>query len=116
MAQLLTPSGSNNYYDDTLGEDENLFTAINGEIESESDEEVEAPPSTQPSLKRRYESPEHDEAVYGAAHFGDFGEYMSRKRAKLQIQNAQLDSDASLIFQGLSIYVRCHFTRSRFTV
>ncbi|KAJ7590708.1 hypothetical protein C8J56DRAFT_540169 [Mycena floridula] len=105
MAQLLTPSGSNNYYDDTLDEDENFVKAINGEIESESDEEVEAPPSTQPSLKRRYESPEHDEAVYGEAHFGDFGEYMSRKRAKLQIQNAQLDSDASPIFQGLSIYI-----------
>lgn len=49
--------------------------------------------------------------IYGAASFGGFGEYMSRKRAKLQIQNTELvDADenpgqTSQIFKGLSIYV-----------
>lgn len=59
-----------------------------------------------------------DAHTYGAAHFGDFGEYMSRKRAKLQLQNVELD-DADdedrdgaraeirrrQIFKGLAIYV-----------
>ena len=49
--------------------------------------------------------------TYGAATFGDFGEYMSRKRAKLQIQNQTLTSGTRLeagskIFQGIGIYVR----------
>jgi DNA repair protein REV1 len=51
-----------------------------------------------------------DSDTYGAAHFGGFGEYMRRKRAKLQIQNtqiAQADSttSSSAIFRGLAIYV-----------
>jgi DNA repair protein REV1 len=61
---------------------------------------------------------EMDKAVYGASRFGHFGEYMRRKRAKLQIQNAdivgsQQDSTGgdggSTIFKGLSIYVSCFF-------
>jgi len=49
--------------------------------------------------------------TYGAATFGDFGEYMSRKRAKLQVQNQTLTSGTGLgisskIFQGIGIYVR----------
>jgi len=48
--------------------------------------------------------------TYGAATFGDFGEYMARKRAKLQVQNQTLTSDPELettskIFQGIGIYV-----------
>jgi DNA repair protein REV1 len=48
--------------------------------------------------------------VYGASRFGHFGEYMRRKRAKLQIQNTHLertdeDSKKSTIFRGLAIYV-----------
>jgi DNA repair protein REV1 len=48
--------------------------------------------------------------VYGASRFGHFGEYMRRKRAKLQIQNTHLqrtdeDSKKSAIFRGLAIYV-----------
>ena len=48
------------------------------------------------------------EEIYGAAHFGEFGEYMRRKRAKLQIQNTELDEGTgrSHIFKGISIYVR----------
>lgn len=52
--------------------------------------------------------------TYGASRFGEFGDYMRRKRAKLQIQNDQISGsnkdDAceirSRIFQGLAIYVR----------
>ncbi len=48
--------------------------------------------------------------TYGASRFGEFGEYMSRKRAKLQLQNAEMDvdeddADRSKIFRGLQIYV-----------
>ena len=50
--------------------------------------------------------------TYGASRFGGFGEYMSRKRAKLQIQNAELeqpsatgDGAKSQIFKGIAIYV-----------
>ena len=49
--------------------------------------------------------------AYGAATFGDFGEYMTRKRAKLQVQNQTLTSGSGMevgsrIFQGIGIYVR----------
>jgi DNA repair protein REV1 len=50
--------------------------------------------------------------TYGASSFGGFGEYMHRKRAKLQIQNAEMDTEGSTsvsrhrIFSGLQIYVR----------
>jgi DNA repair protein REV1 len=52
-----------------------------------------------------------DPEIYGASRFGHFGEYMHRKRAKLQIQNANLEASQdvgrkSKIFSGLSIYVR----------
>ncbi|EGN96299.1 hypothetical protein SERLA73DRAFT_59278 [Serpula lacrymans var. lacrymans S7.3] len=49
--------------------------------------------------------------IYGAARFGHFGEYMRRKRAKLQIQNADMDvsenddSERRTIFKGLAIYI-----------
>ncbi|KAI0696583.1 DNA repair protein [Cerioporus squamosus] len=51
--------------------------------------------------------------TYGASRFGEFGEYMARKRAKLQIQNAEIEEDEdedgeaprSRIFQGLQIYI-----------
>ena len=49
--------------------------------------------------------------AYGAATYGNFGEYMTRKRAKLQVQNQTLTSGSGLeagtgIFQGIGIYVR----------
>ena len=49
--------------------------------------------------------------AYGAATFGGFGEYMVRKRAKLQVQNQTLTSGPGSetnpeIFQGVGIYVR----------
>lgn len=54
---------------------------------------------------------ETDESIYGASRFGHFGEYMRRKRAKLQIQNANIDSGAggerkTDILKGISVYVR----------
>ena len=52
-----------------------------------------------------------DSDTYGASRFGGFGDYMRRKRAKLQIQNAEMgdNPDAgtskSKLFNGLSIHV-----------
>jgi hypothetical protein len=53
-----------------------------------------------------------DSDAYGASRFGGFGEYMRRKRAKLQIQNVEMGSttptviaSTSKLFSGLSIYV-----------
>ncbi|KAG6877401.1 hypothetical protein C0992_010044 [Termitomyces sp. T32_za158] len=80
-------------------------------------QELEPAPATQPSLKRaRMETYEENgrqgqadsavnEEVYGQSHFGDFGEYMRRKRAKLQIQNADIEQETgSDLFRGLAIY------------
>ena len=53
-----------------------------------------------------------DSHTYGAARFGGFGEYMTRKRAKLQVQNEEVAGEEdgtgqrSKIFNGLQIYVR----------
>jgi DNA repair protein REV1 len=54
-----------------------------------------------------------DSEVYAASKFGGIGDFMRRKRAKLQIQNAQIDErggreggSQSRIFNGLAIYVR----------
>lgn len=120
-------------------------TSLNSEQKKEEadssfgERDLTPPPSTQVPRKRRLSDssePDHDDTAtphgpkvlsggdgssymdahtYGAAHFGDFGEYMSRKRAKLQLQNVELDDadedEASAevrrrqIFKGLAIYV-----------
>lgn len=53
---------------------------------------------------------QNDEYVYGPATFGGFGEYMFRKRAKLQRQNETLidddEAERKEIFKGVAIYVR----------
>ncbi|KAF8839868.1 DNA repair protein [Paxillus ammoniavirescens] len=48
-----------------------------------------------------------NEDIYGVSRFGHWGEYMRRKRAKLQIQNASLDFNErrSNIFKDISVYV-----------
>ncbi|KAH9039423.1 hypothetical protein EDB84DRAFT_1397049 [Lactarius hengduanensis] len=52
-----------------------------------------------------------DSDTYGASRFGEFGEYMRRKRAKLQIQNAEMgdaprgEASGSQLFKGLSIHI-----------
>ncbi|KIN93458.1 hypothetical protein M404DRAFT_510086 [Pisolithus tinctorius Marx 270] len=52
--------------------------------------------------------PETNAEIYGASHFGQWGEYMQRKRAKLQIQNTSLEStsdEKNDLFRGISIYI-----------
>jgi len=59
-----------------------------------------------------------DSDTYGASRFGGFGEYMRRKRAKLQIQNAEIGdtpgagTSKSKLFNGLSIHVGQPFVSS----
>ena len=51
-----------------------------------------------------------DSDIYGPSKFQGFGEYMYRKRAKLSIQNSEIensnDEKPSTLFQGLALYVR----------
>jgi DNA repair protein REV1 len=77
-------------------------------------EQVQDPTNVHKSLKRPrpasqelIRNPEEDLDTYGASRFGHFGEYMRRKRAKLQIQNTHLEGmdGSSNIFNGLAIYV-----------
>ena len=55
---------------------------------------------------------EVDPDIYGPSKFGGFGEYMARKRRKLQIQNAEiLNGSQGLkpqVFKGIGIYVSIH--------
>jgi hypothetical protein len=110
---------------DVLPEDKLDEAKHEGDISSE---ELEPPPPTQPSLKRRWsdvqqhdlsydatnqlskESMLEEDDTYSSSRFGGFGDYMRRKRAKLQIQNADIveglkDGPKSQIFKGLSVYV-----------
>ncbi|KAF8579478.1 DNA repair protein [Ramaria rubella] len=53
--------------------------------------------------------------IYGPSKFGDFGEYMHRKRAKLSIQNNEIEDstvEKSTLFQGLALYVNGKTTPS----
>lgn len=122
MAHPLEPSSSSDYFelDDPDFLDALQTTVLPGDIEPHS---VDKPPLKDPdtnhqsSLKRlRSEIESHDDSddTYGSSRFGEFGEYMQRKRAKLQIQNEQLGTpagniggNASRIFSGLAIYVSC---------
>ncbi|KAL0947651.1 hypothetical protein HGRIS_013738 [Hohenbuehelia grisea] len=71
-------------------------------------------PSLSRSRSRSQPRPEKGslEDTYGKATFGDFGEYMRRKRAKLQIQNAEMSGAQQTvvagkrgIFHGIAIYI-----------
>ncbi|EAU81859.1 REV1 [Coprinopsis cinerea okayama7 len=92
--------------------------------DSDSSEDLAPPPPAQPYLKRRYSDLEEEEIreattttaekvasedadIYGPARFGGFGQYMHRKRAKLQIQNDSLKGKEVKdgIFKGLAIYI-----------
>jgi len=114
----LAPSASNSsdYFE---ADDPDFLQALqNTVLPGDLPVDAQSPPPTQPSSKRSYqvfqEEDDRDD-IYGAAHFGDFGEYMRRKRAKLQIQNAEIAKDETLneapqIFKGISIYVcSCYF-------
>ncbi|KAJ7772122.1 hypothetical protein DFH07DRAFT_937776 [Mycena maculata] len=111
----LTPSGSNSsdYFED---EDPGFLEALDATVlpgdlppSDESDaEDLEPPPPGQPSLKRRHPDPDPvDEAIYGPSHFGNFGEYAHRKRAKLQIQNSEITAAGtqSQILKGIAVYI-----------
>jgi DNA repair protein REV1 len=80
-------------------------------------QEVDSDPSHHvlPPLPSADQEEDIDSTIYGASRFGQFGEYMRRKRAKLQIQNTQFEEEdgaigqgqsSSQIFRGLAIYVR----------
>ncbi|KAE9408827.1 DNA repair protein [Gymnopus androsaceus JB14] len=120
----MAPSGSNS--SDYFGSDDSDFlealakTTLPGDIGFDEQfdrvEEIEAfteltpPPPNQKALKRKLEdesdkgdNPQNEE-IYGAARFGDFGQYMKRKRAKLQIQNKDIAANGG-IFHGVSIYI-----------
>lgn len=72
---------------------------------------VDSPSKTLPPKRKRSPSPilatlsseaDYDQAVYGSTKFGDWGDYMRKKRAKLQIQNSATTAG---IFKGLAIHV-----------
>jgi DNA repair protein REV1 len=70
---------------------------------------VDSPSKALPLKRKRSPSPilaineaDYDQAVYGSTKFGDWGDYMRKKRAKLQIQNSAATAG---IFKGLSIHV-----------
>jgi len=72
---------------------------------------VDSPSRRLPPKRKRSPSPilatlsseaDYDEAVYGSTKFGGWGDYMRKKRAKLQIQNSAATTG---IFKGLAIHV-----------
>ncbi|KAI9433918.1 DNA repair protein [Lactarius indigo] len=73
-----------------------------------SNDEPARPPTNSPT---GVSSSHLDSDTYGASRFGEFGEYMRRKRAKLQIQNAEMggtprgEASGSQLFKDLSIHV-----------
>ncbi|KAF9533654.1 hypothetical protein CPB83DRAFT_873629 [Crepidotus variabilis] len=97
------------------------------ESDNESSQELEPPPPGQPPPKRKWSNVEPDseseldvvqvtghadaeDDTYGASHFGEFGDYMRRKRAKLQVQNSEMAGNVeggskSELFKGLAIYI-----------
>lgn len=77
-----------------------------------TDQEAQPPSTLQKRTHGEVAGDYLDSDTYGAASFGGFGEYMARKRAKLQVQNQTLTSESELetisnIFRGVAIYVRC---------
>ncbi|KAJ7491098.1 hypothetical protein FB451DRAFT_1349439 [Mycena latifolia] len=119
LAPLVASGNSSDYFED---EDPAFLNALDATVlpgdlpashESDSDD-LEPPPPGQASLKRRYAEPDPvDEAIYGPSRFGEFGEYMQRKRAKLQIQNSEINATtSSQIFKGIAIYVNGFTTPS----
>ena len=92
---------------DLFGNDEEDEEFIQGLM----DVPVDSPSRPLPPKRKRSPSPtlgtlsseaDYDEAVYGSTRFGDWGDYMRKKRAKLQIQNSAATTG---IFKGLAIHV-----------
>ena len=74
-------------------------------------QEIRPPPTLHKRTHSEVTGDYLDSHTYGASTFDGFGEYMTRKRAKLQVQNQILTSVSELettskIFQGIGIYVR----------
>lgn len=123
-------SNSSDYFED---EDSQFLEALGrailpGDLPKEHDpeesQEFQLPPPSQACVKRRYSHISSDEEkndseinvidndIYGASRFGGFGEYMRRKRAKLQIQNTELEQPGvtdhgagTPILKGIAVYV-----------
>ncbi|KAF8266584.1 hypothetical protein EI94DRAFT_1701612 [Lactarius quietus] len=100
-------------------------------ISDDDEPQLEPPPPAQSRYRKRAHSissndePAHsstdsptgnsslylDSDTYGASRFGEFGEYMRRKRAKLQIQNTEIGdstrgkASGSQLLKGLSIHI-----------
>lgn len=74
---------------------------------SSNDEPAHSPTDSPTGISTSYLDPD----TYGASRFGDFGEYMRRKRAKLQMQNAEMGDtprgkgSGRQLFKGLSIHI-----------
>jgi DNA repair protein REV1 len=132
LAEVALPGSISNLSGKSEDKDRSLSSGNQYDVE-----ETKMPPSTQPCLKRRYRDSSDDEGqsqndshhnvltsiahsesdatylnsnTYGASHFGDWGEYMRRKRQKLQVQNTEINeggtsSHMSQIFRGIQIYV-----------
>ena len=137
MGEPLAPasSASSDYFEpEDAAFNELLQTTVLPGDAQESQPKHTDPPTGQTALKRSHsmleesdETVHHvisleeahplsdDEETYGASSFGGYGQYMRRKRAKLQIQNAQIDSadetlrNKSRIFRDIAIYVRFEF-------
>lgn len=85
------------------------------QLELLDDPDVNPALFTRPRGARRRSLPpvdaKNEDYVYGKATFGGFGEYMFRKRAKLQFQNQDIRGDGadvqdkSTIFKGVAVYV-----------
>ncbi|KAF9026965.1 DNA repair protein [Hymenopellis radicata] len=104
------PSGSQST--DYFSDDDPAFlealehVILPGEPGAPSDDKRPSSPLWDRSPQEDRKRPrEDDEDIYGVAHFGDFGEYMQRKRAKLQIQNSTFESAGTDLFSGLAIYI-----------
>lgn len=88
----------------------NAGTKRKRSISPEMESDINPTLFTGPKPPKELVSSKNENYVYGAANFGGFGEYMFRKRAKLQIQNQHLvDEDEPIkkpqIFKGVAIYV-----------
>ncbi|CAG7846701.1 DNA repair protein REV1; AltName: Full=Rev1-like terminal deoxycytidyl transferase [Serendipita indica DSM 11827] len=74
------------------------------DIEEEEEHEKDVDTHAMSTMRQK-DDPEN---VYGASSFGGWGQYMQRKRAKLQIQNQDMTSVISGIFKGIEIYINGH--------
>jgi DNA repair protein REV1 len=135
MTSVAKSSQSTNLFEDDRDDFEEALMQIDFEPRSHQNDQTDskapgAPPTPSLPQKRKHSEvelePPEDEIdidhtalasirrkddkndIYGAITFGDWGEYMSRKRAKLQVQNKDLELE-SKIFKGIEIYVQNPF-------